>query len=60
MADGGIGIDATAPLGVQVYERAQYPVDQFDFTKWFSQKDIDEMRAMQDPYFRWLGKMGYA
>ena len=60
VADGGIGIDATAPLGVQVYERAKYPVDQFDFTKWFSQKDLDEMRAMQEPYFRWLGKTGYA
>jgi 3-polyprenyl-4-hydroxybenzoate decarboxylase len=60
VSDGGIGIDATAPLGVQVYERAQYPVDQFDFRQWFSDMELKQLQARQDPYFRWLGKTGYA
>jgi gallate decarboxylase subunit C len=60
VSDGGIGIDATAPLGVQVYERAQYPVDQFDFRQWFSDLELQQLQAQQDPYFRWLGKTGYA
>ncbi len=60
VADGGLGIDATAPLGVQVYERARYPVDEMDFSKWFSEAEIDGLRDMQDPYFRWLGETGFA
>ena len=57
---GGLGIDATAPLGVQVYERARYPVDEMDFSKWFSEEELAELRGLQDPYFRWLGEKGYA
>ena len=60
VSDGGLGIDATAPLGVQVYERARYPVDEMDFSKWFSEAEIDGLRDMQDPYFRWLGETGFA
>ena len=60
VADGGIGIDATVPLGVQAYERAKYPVDEMDFSKWFSQAELAELRGLQDPYFRWLGEMGFA
>ena len=60
VSDGGIGIDATAPLGVQGYERARYPVDEMDFSKWFSDEELAELRGLQDPYFRWLGKTGYA
>ena len=59
VADGGIGIDATAPLGVQVYERSRYPVDQMDFSKWFTQQEIAELKGMQDPYYGWLGETGY-
>jgi UbiD family decarboxylase len=60
VSDGGLGIDATAPLGVQVYERARYPVDEMDFSKWFSEAEINGLRDMQDPYFRWLGETGFA
>ena len=59
ISDGGMGIDATAPLGVQVYERSKYPVDEMDFSKWFSEDEIKELKNMQDPYFRWLGETGH-
>ena len=58
VSDGGMGIDATAPLGEQVYERAVYPVDQMDFSKWFSKDEIAELKGLQDPYYRWLGETG--
>ena len=54
-----MGIDATAPLGVQVYERSKYPVDEMDFSKWLSEDEIAELKNMQDPYFRWLGETGH-
>ena len=60
VADGGIGIDATVPMGEPAYERGRYPVDQMDFSRWFTQEEIDELHALQDPYFRYLGKTGYA
>ena len=59
VSDGGVGIDATAPLGVQVYERSVYPTRELDFSKWFTADQVAELEAMQDPYFRWLGRMGY-
>lgn len=59
VSDGGMGIDATAPLGEQVYERSYYPVKEMDFSQWFSKKELDELREMQDPYFRWLGETGH-
>jgi hypothetical protein len=30
-----------------------------DFSRWFSDAEIKELKAMQDPYFRWLGEKGY-
>ena len=60
VSDGGLGIDATAPLGAQVYERATYPVGEMDFSKWFSDAEIAGLKGMQDPYFRWLGEKGFA
>jgi hypothetical protein len=41
------------------YTRAQYPVDQIDFSKWFSDDEITEMQARQSPYFRYKAKTGY-
>ncbi len=29
-------------------------------SKWFSEGEIADLKDMQDPYFRWLGEMGYA
>jgi hypothetical protein len=54
-----MGIDATTPLGEQAYERAKYPVDEMDFSKWFTQEEVDGLKDMQDPYFRWLGETGH-
>jgi hypothetical protein len=59
VSDGGMGIDATTPLGEQAYERAKYPVDEMDFSKWFTQEEVDGLKDMQDPYFRWLGETGH-
>ena len=41
------------------FTRARYPVDQIDFSKWFSDADIAAMRARQSPYFRYKAKTGY-
>lgn len=61
VADGGIGIDATVPLGDREhYERAVYPVADMDFSKWFSAEEIRELKGLQDPYFDFLGTTGYA
>ena len=59
VSDGGMGIDATKPLGDERFRRAHYPVEQMDFKKWFSDAEIRELKAMQDPYFRWLGEKGF-
>ena len=57
---GGVAIDATVPLSDKDhYTRAQYPVDQIDFSKWFSDDEITEMQARQSPYFRYKAKTGY-
>ncbi|MGE0627489.1 MAG: UbiD family decarboxylase [Hyphomicrobiaceae bacterium] len=59
VSDGGMGIDATKPLGETLFERAHYPVEKMDFSRWFSEQEIRDLKAMQDPYFRWLGEKGY-
>ncbi len=59
--EGGIGIDATVPLFAKAdYTRARYPVEKFDYSKWFSEREIKEMQAMQSDYFHFLGDKGYA
>ena len=59
--EGGLGIDATVPLAAKEhFTRARYAVDKFDFTKWFSDDEIAEMRAGQSEYLRFLGKTGFA
>ena len=61
MFEGGIGIDATVPLAEKEhFTRARYPVEQFDFTKWFSEDEIRDMKAMQSEYLNFMGKTGYA
>ncbi len=60
VSQGGVGIDATVPLAArEQFTRARYPVDQTDFSKWFSDEDIAEMRARQSPYFRYKAKTGF-
>ena len=61
MLEGGIGIDATVPLeGREHFKRARYPVEKFDFRKWFSEAEIAEMKGMQCEYLRFMGDTGYA
>ena len=61
VADGGLGIDATVPLDQKGhFERAHYPVDKMDFSRWFSEQELKELRGLQDPYFDFLAKSGYA
>lgn len=61
MFEGGIGIDATVPLGAKEhFKRARYPVEKFDFSKWFTEAEIRAMRAGQSDYLRFMGRTGYA
>jgi len=61
VADGGLGIDATVALDKkEQFQRGRYPVDEFDFSRWFSEEQMRELKAQQDPYFKFLGDTGYA
>ena len=58
--NGGIGIDATVPFRSKGrYTRARFPVEKFDYTKWFSEDKIQAMKAQQREYFHWMGESGY-
>ena len=57
---GGVAIDATVPLMEKDhYTRAKYPVDEVDFSKWFSEDEIADMQNSQSEYFRYKAKTGY-
>jgi 4-hydroxy-3-polyprenylbenzoate decarboxylase len=57
---GGVAIDATVPLADKAhFTRAKYPVDDVDFSKWFSEDEITEMQNRQSEYFRYKAKTGY-
>lgn len=57
--EGGIGIDATIPFAAKTdFQRARYAVDKVDFMKWFTKKEMEEMRARQSEYIRFLGETG--
>ena len=59
--EGGIGIDATVPMNARPqFERARYPVEKFDFTRWFSEQEINEMKGQQSEYLRFMGDSGLA
>ena len=61
MFEGGLGIDATVPLAAREhFRRARYPVEKFDFTRWFSEREIREMKAGQSEYLRFMGDSGLA
>lgn len=58
--EGGIGIDATVPLGLrEQFSRGRFAVDKVDFSKWFTDDEIKAMKAQQGEYYRWLGETGY-
>lgn len=58
---GGMGMDATVPLAAKNhFERARYPVEELDLTKWMSREEIEAIRAQQDQYIRYLGLTGLA
>jgi 4-hydroxy-3-polyprenylbenzoate decarboxylase len=57
--EGPIGIDATVPFETKwVFERAHYPSDRIDLTKWFSPETIDTIRARQSEWARVLARTG--
>ena len=61
VADGGLGIDATVPLDQKdQFRRAVYPVAEMDFSRWFSEREMAELRGQQDRYFKFLARSGYA
>jgi len=56
---GGLGIDATMPFDSKwAFERAKYPVDRIDLSKWFSLEQIQGVRAIQNDYAKILAKTG--
>lgn len=58
--NGGIGIDATVAFrNKETFTRARFPVEKFDYTRWFSPEKIAEMKAQQREYFHWMGEVGY-
>lgn len=60
MFRGGLGIDATVPLGARAhFERARYPIEKVDFSKWFSEAEMEQMRAGQDEVARLMSDTGY-
>lgn len=58
--EGGLAIDATVPFNERPqFERAKYPVDRIDLSKWFSKEDLAKACAMQDEYARVLARNGW-
>ena len=57
---GGIGIDATMPFAAKWrFERAHYPSDRVDLSRWLSQADIARVRAVQTDYAKLLARTGH-
>ncbi len=57
--EGPLGIDATVPFDSKwVFERAHYPVDRVELTKWFSAEQIAAIRERQSEYAKVLAKTG--
>ncbi len=56
---GGIGFDATVPFDARWgMERAHYPVDEVDLSKFLSSQQMASIRAMQSDYARILASTG--
>jgi len=61
VADGGLGIDATVPMDQKSqFQRAVYPVAEMDFSRWFSDQEMTDLRAQQNRYFKFLARTGHA
>lgn len=55
-----IGIDATVPWSNKdEYDRAHYPSDTIDLSKWISEEKIMAARQMQSEYAKILAKTGH-
>lgn len=60
--EGGIGIDATVPLGLRKqvhFERAHYPVDRVDLSKWFSNEQLNALHSVQSEYAKVCAGKGW-
>jgi gallate decarboxylase subunit C len=57
--EGTIGLDCTLPFLVkQSFNRTHYPVDRVDLKKYFTQKQIDDVRATQHGYVKLWAERG--
>jgi 4-hydroxy-3-polyprenylbenzoate decarboxylase len=58
--EGGLGIDATVPFEARPqFERAKYPVDRVDLSRWFSKEELAKALSLQDEYARVLARTGW-
>lgn len=56
---GGMAIDATKPFERgEIFNRPHYAVDKIDFSKWFTEEQIKQIRAQQSEYARVLARLG--
>jgi 4-hydroxy-3-polyprenylbenzoate decarboxylase len=60
LLQGGIGIDATMPFAAKWrFERAHYPSEGVDLSKWLPLADIARVRALQTDYAKLLARTGH-
>ncbi|HME44641.1 MAG TPA: UbiD family decarboxylase [Syntrophorhabdales bacterium] len=58
--EGGLAFDATKPYRTKHYfQRPQYPVNKINLKKWFTEEQIQYVRAMQTDYAKALAKRGW-
>ncbi len=56
---GGMALDATVPFQYKwAFERARYPVDRVDLSRWFSEKDVAKAKHSLGEYARYLARTG--
>ena len=59
MIGGGLAIDATAPFPQKErFERVHYAVEKIDLKKWFSEAEINAIKAQQGEYASLIAKRG--
>ena len=57
--EGGCAIDATVPFAERrQWQRAHYPTNRVDLSKWFSETEVNGVRAQQSQYARVQANMG--
>jgi len=58
--EGGLGLDATAPWNEKWrFQRPHYPSDMVDLRKWFTEEQINAIKAQQCAYAKTLAEHGW-